>query len=175
MRKKILISLLVCFFIIPFTALSKDIVGVVKGNNSSKRIPFVNIAIKGTFKGTTTDLNGNFKLIVSSDDINKTILFSCIGYQTKELKVSQLIEHSEVRLHKVDIELSEVVVMPDSTLRSFLRKAYLKIPSNYPNEKTEYQGFFRESLQSGAGDFVRLVEGITKAQKTSYNNRQTGT
>ncbi len=174
MRKKIFISIFL-FLILPIFALSKDIVGVVKVNNSSQGIPFVNIAIKGTFKGTTTDLNGNFKLIVSSDDINKTVCFSCIGYQTKELKISRLLERPEVRLQKVDVELREVTVMPDSTLRSFLRKAYLKIPSNYPNVKTEYQGFFRGSLQSEAGDYLRLAEGVTKAQKTSYNNRQEGT
>lgn len=174
MFKKNLFTIVMCFTI-SIIASSKNIIGNVKDHDSNIAIPFVNISIKGMSIGTASDVNGNYKLVVSSEDLNKTICFSCIGYHTKEILLSNLISHPEVRLKKYDVELSEVVVMPENNLRSFLRKAYLKIPINYPAVNTEYEGFLRESLQSEDSDYIRLVEAITKSQKTSYQNKQAGT
>lgn len=44
----------------------------------------VSIAIKGTSRGTTTDNNGNFTLVVPE---NATLIISAIGYETQEVKV----------------------------------------------------------------------------------------
>ena len=38
--------------------------------------------------------------------------------------------------------------MPDSALLTLLRKAYLKIPENYPKQPTRYKGFYQESTVS---------------------------
>ncbi len=65
--------------------------------------------------------------------------------------------------------------MPDSTLRSFLRKAYEKIPDNYPDFPTQYEAFYREGIQNEREQYIRLVEAIIKANKSSYKNTQSGT
>ncbi|NMA75448.1 MAG: SusC/RagA family TonB-linked outer membrane protein [Bacteroidales bacterium] len=44
----------------------------------------INILIKGTTRGTTSDLDGNFSIEVSPDDI---LVFTYIGYNTEEIKV----------------------------------------------------------------------------------------
>ncbi len=173
MKLNLFTLLVFLLFHIPFSA--QILKGKVIDAETPKPLSFVNIGIKGTSYGTASNSSGDFVINVPERYKNSTLQFSCIGYETKSLSVQEVLRQKEVRLQPSVIPLDEVTVMPDSTLRSFLRKAYLKIPSNYPNVKTEYHGFFRESLQSEDGEYIRLVEGITKAQKTSYNNRQGGT
>jgi len=55
--------------------------GKVTGENNEV-LPGVNIAIKGTSKGTATDAEGNFKLDVPS---GVKLVFSFIGFETQEL------------------------------------------------------------------------------------------
>ncbi len=44
----------------------------------------VNVVIKGTSNGTTTDIDGNYRLTASSDDM---LVFSFVGFETQEVSV----------------------------------------------------------------------------------------
>ncbi|WP_439183095.1 carboxypeptidase-like regulatory domain-containing protein [Carboxylicivirga taeanensis] len=172
--RKILIST-VLFSFISFLYAQDDICRGQIINESSLVVPFVNISIKNTCLGTVSDANGNYKLIVPEYYADVTICFSCIGYESKEISVVQLRNNSDVMLSKANVQLSEVTIMPDSTLRSFLRKAYEKIPENYPAYPTQYEAFYREGIQNERKQYIRLVEAITRANKSSYKNAQSGT
>ncbi|MEN7548004.1 TonB-dependent receptor [Rapidithrix thailandica] len=67
----------------------------------------VNVLVKGTSKGTTTDLNGEYNLVVDEGDV---LLFSFIGYITSEIPVGN---SSQINVDlKPDVaQLSEVVVV----------------------------------------------------------------
>ena len=56
--------------------------GHVKDFESSQPLPGVNVIVKGTTIGTTTDANGNYTLTVPKSD--NVLIFSFIGYATKE-------------------------------------------------------------------------------------------
>nr|DAX68425.1 MAG TPA: TonB-linked outer membrane protein, SusC/RagA family [Bacteriophage sp.] len=70
----------------------------------------VNILIKGTTKGTTTDVNGNYKI---NAPIGSQLVFSFIG---RETKISPPIQKDtaafNVVLKEIAEELDEVVVTP---------------------------------------------------------------
>ena len=70
----------------------------------------VNIIIKGTTKGTTTDVNGNYKI---NAPIGSQLVFSFIG---RETKISPPIQKDtaafNVVLKEIAEELDEVVVTP---------------------------------------------------------------
>ena len=70
----------------------------------------VNILIKGTTKGTTTDVNGNYKI---NAPIGSQLVFSFIGRKTK---ISPPIQKDtaafNVVLKEISQELGEVVVTP---------------------------------------------------------------
>ena len=70
----------------------------------------VNILIKGTTKGTTTDVNGNYKI---NAPIGSQLVFSFIG---RETKISPLIQKDtaafNVVLKEIAEKLDEVVVTP---------------------------------------------------------------
>ena len=163
------------YILLPNLKANAEIAGLIVNSQTNKAIPFVNISIKNTHYGTVSDINGNYKFVVSSKYNNATICFSCIGYNSKEISIHQLKNKPNISLVPADVQLSEVTIMPDSTLRSFLKRAYNKIPDNYPNTPTQYEGFYREGLQTSHKKYIRLVEAITRSNKSSYKNKQSGT
>lgn len=61
------------------------ITGVVTDENASP-FPGVNVVVKGTTMGTTTDTEGKYSLEVPDD--NTILVFSFVGYETQEVAVS---------------------------------------------------------------------------------------
>ncbi len=85
--------------------------GTVTTEEEGSPLPGVNIAIKGTTRGTVTDLHGNYSLEVPSEPV--TLSYSFIGMETKEIKPgSQLILN--VRMKADAVQLSEVMVVGQS-------------------------------------------------------------
>jgi TonB-linked SusC/RagA family outer membrane protein len=83
------------------------ITGVVK-NTDGETLPGVNITIKGTNKGTTTDIDGNYKINVS--DESAVLVFSFVGYRKQEVPVKGKTEIN-VTLKQEMQKLDEVVVI----------------------------------------------------------------
>ncbi len=82
--------------------------GKVLSKDDGQPLPGVNVVLKGTTNGTTTDSNGAFKLTVSGNDA--ILIFSFIGYKTHEVSVDNQTT-IDIKL-ETDIEtLSEVVVV----------------------------------------------------------------
>jgi len=71
-------------------------------------IPGVNVAVKGTAIGTTTDGDGNYSLQVP--DNAKTLSFSFIGYATQEVEIGTKTEISVALVTDIKT-LNEVVVV----------------------------------------------------------------
>ena len=72
-------------------------------------LPGVNVVVKGTTRGTTTDLDGNYELTVSGDE---QLVFSYVGFDTQEVRVGQR-SNVDISLGGVT-ELQEVVVTGSS-------------------------------------------------------------
>lgn len=87
-------------------AQSKVIKGVIK-DATGLPIPGVNVLIKGTQKGTSSDMDGSYTINVSS---GTTLVFSFIGYKTEEKTVNETGVYNIV-LKEVDNSLEEVVVV----------------------------------------------------------------
>jgi TonB-dependent starch-binding outer membrane protein SusC len=89
------------------TAVEKTITGKVMGEEGLV-LPGVNILVKGTTTGTTTDSDGNFSLSVP--DNAETLIISYIGYVTQEISIgSQTVFN--VTLQSDLTTLSEIVVV----------------------------------------------------------------
>lgn len=104
---KILMSTIICvlFYTTGF-AQGKTISGVIT-DASKFPIPGVNILIKGTQKGVSTDLDGKFAI---SAPEGATLVISYLGFQTKEVKVSSASTYN-VSLEAENAALQEVVVV----------------------------------------------------------------
>ncbi len=77
-------------------------------NEEGVPLPGVNITIKGTNKGVTTDADGKF--VIEIEDESVVLVFSFVGYQEKELSVEEN-EKINVTLESKLEKLDEVVVI----------------------------------------------------------------
>ena len=83
-----------------------DITGTV--TDAKGPLPGVNVKLKGTTIGTSTDANGRFKINVP--DGNGTLVFTFIGYNTQEVAISNR-QTINVVLTEESKALNEVVVV----------------------------------------------------------------
>ncbi|MFH5832643.1 SusC/RagA family TonB-linked outer membrane protein [Halalkalibaculum sp. DA384] len=95
--------------------------GQVLDGDSGLPLPGVNIRVKGTDRGTTTDSEGTF----SFNDLSEgdLLVFSFIGYQDKVVRIQDS-EEITVRLYPQASELSEVVVTALNIDRERTRLGY---------------------------------------------------
>jgi TonB-dependent starch-binding outer membrane protein SusC len=82
-EKGLLLAFLLLISSVAF-AQERTVSGTVTDENSAA-MPGVNILVKGTSQGTTTDASGKYKVNVSGD--NTILVFSFIGYSTQEVPV----------------------------------------------------------------------------------------
>ncbi len=144
------------------------ITGVVK-DASGAGLPGVNIRIKGTNIGTTTDLNGKYKIHASQ---GSTLEFSFVGFNTKEVKVTGSVVN--VTLHESVNKLGEVVVTAFGIKKqaralgysvSEIKTKNLNMASQ-PNALTSLQGRvagvqIRQSSGSAGGGVDILIRGLS--------------
>lgn len=85
----------------------KTVSGVVK-DESGQPIPGVSVVIKGTTKGTLTDMDGKFQIEVAGSD--KVLQFSFVGMKTQEVTVGDQ-RNITVTLSQETIGIEEVVAV----------------------------------------------------------------
>ncbi len=104
-------------------------------------LPFVNIAIKGTTRGTYTDLDGFFSIVVKEGD---TVQYSAIGFQTVTYVIPDTLKTDRYTvfqyLPKDTIWLPETVVYPWPS-REHFRVEFLAL-----DVESDYRKMIRENL-----------------------------
>ncbi len=83
------------------------VAGQVKGTDGVT-LPGVNVLIKGTNNGVITDANGNYSIEITAS--NAVLIFSFIGYQTKEVEIKSQTSIN-VTLEEDIKNLDEVIVV----------------------------------------------------------------
>ena len=89
-----------------YSSLQKVVRGIVKSESGEPLIG-VSISIKGTSKGTTSDIDGNFSIECKKNDV---LVFSYIGFNTVELRVTNQ-SNIAVTLKEDTILMDEVIVV----------------------------------------------------------------
>jgi TonB-linked SusC/RagA family outer membrane protein len=88
--------------------------GTISDASNNQPLPGVNILVKGTITGAISDVNGNFTVTVN--DPNATLVFSFIGYVSKEVALGGKITVA-VALEAEVSQLGEVVVIGYGTAK----------------------------------------------------------
>jgi TonB-linked SusC/RagA family outer membrane protein len=89
-------------------AQTSAITGVVKSEGDLESIPGASVLVKGTTRGTTTNLDGEFTIQASPGEV---LQFSFIGYATQEVPVTSQTSNLEIVLVSSTSDLEEVVVV----------------------------------------------------------------
>jgi TonB-dependent starch-binding outer membrane protein SusC len=103
---------LLFLFFLSLGAFAQQSVSGLITDNSGTPLPGVNVIIKGTNVGVSSDFNGNYQINVDNDQI---LVFSYIGYDNVELTVNGA--NLDVKMTESDSELDEVVVIGYGTVR----------------------------------------------------------
>jgi TonB-linked SusC/RagA family outer membrane protein len=98
----------------PTRAVERIVKGKVTEAESKQPLPGVNVLVKGTQTGTSTDGNGNYSIEVP--DGSSTLVFSFVGYESQQAQVGNL---SEINISmKTDLKsLEEVLVVGYGTVK----------------------------------------------------------
>ena len=163
----------------PALAQSRMVSGKVSSAESGETLPGVNVLVKGTSTGTVTDVDGNYRISVNSE--NPTIVFSFIGYETLEEAVGNR-STLNVALNASVEQLSEVVVTSFGIEREKKALGY-SVQELSSEEITETQqpnvvnalrgkvagvSIQSSSGQPGAGSNI-VIRGITSLSPTADN------
>jgi TonB-linked SusC/RagA family outer membrane protein len=107
MKRKLLRSMLLCFFVVmAHNLFAQNVVtGSVK-DETGQSLPGVSVIAKGTTIGTVTDIDGKFSLSVPN---NATLAFSFVGMISKEVTVGNQ-RVFDISLAPTTIGVEEVVV-----------------------------------------------------------------
>ncbi len=149
MKKKILliyITLLSGFFAQAADE-AIEISGKVTDRKTDEPIPFVNVWVKGTTRGTMTDLDGAFLLAAT---IGETIGFSAVGYVKEEIVIAKKTKFPlEIKL-KPDVQkIKEVTIRPEESRAKVLMREVIKHKKeNRRNvlNYADYKSFARTSV-----------------------------
>ncbi|QSS96187.1 TonB-dependent receptor [Psychroflexus sp. ALD_RP9] len=152
--------LLVVSFLIGVLANAQE--GTIKGKVYDEEVndvlPFANVTLKGTTIGSTTDFDGNFALNVEPGTY--TVVFSFVGYQTKEVTEVVVEEGKDVvvniSLAASAASLDEVVIT--TTARENTEASVLNLQKKSVNV---FDGLSIESVKKvGANDVASAVKNI---------------
>lgn len=111
MKLRITILLILSVFQLAAFAQDRKVSGVVTQQSDNKPLPGVVVKVKGSKKGVSTDTDG--KYVITLGPSENTLIFSFIGYQSKEQVVTANIQN--VQLLSEENELNEVVVVAYGT------------------------------------------------------------
>lgn len=109
--------------------------GIVVSGDDLKPVPYTNIIIKNTYRGTVSDFYGFFSFVAKESD---TLEFSCLGFKTSEYIVPDTLhsnKYSLIQILRTDtFLLKETVIRPWPTQEQF-HEAFIRL--NIPDDDLE--------------------------------------
>lgn len=108
MKKSLLMTLLLTISVVfGLTAQDRKVTGKVTSAEDGSGLPGVSVQVKGTTKGTQTDVNGGYSIAVPST--GGTLVFSFVGMNNQEMQIGNK-SVIDVKMANDTKQLSEVVV-----------------------------------------------------------------
>ncbi len=119
--------------------------GTVNDSLTGEPLAFVNIIVNHTREGGQTDIDGRFT--ISTGQQPMSLQLSYIGYAPREIQLSGRTHGLQIKLQKIQYELSEVVVFPgENPLHRIVRKVIANRPLNDPDLFPAYQCYSYNKL-----------------------------
>jgi ferric enterobactin receptor len=117
MHKEILFCLLLSF-VLPAGSFSQSnllVSGIVRDIDSGEALPSANVFIKGSYIGTTTNVDGFFTLLNLPSDTT-TLEISYVGYSMQVIKLNNAIigKRLVISLKPISTSLQELVITDNS-------------------------------------------------------------
>ena len=109
--KRLLRYILLFFITVTFIPIAhaqeRTIHGVVKAKDTGETLPGVNILVKGTNQGTSTNTDGEFQISVSNGE---TLVFSAVGFKKHQVQITDQ-KTLNIQMEPAVGQLEEMVVI----------------------------------------------------------------
>lgn len=172
MKKNIFIILLLIFETISaFSQIGVVITNKIIDKETKKPLAFANVVVKKLSTGTFTDKNGYFSLTIPKSSINDTLTISFIGYETLNLKISQIRNKDILLTPKVNM-IKEIAIVASYNPKKIFKKIRRNLKKNYPlNTPFCAKTFFREYYKKDSSTVQMFEATITmKTKGIKYND-----
>jgi len=126
---------------------SAQIVGTIN-NTKKEALPFVNILIENTYKGTTSNDDGYYELNITEPK-TYTIVYTYLGYKTvkKKVAIDKFPYEINITLEEESVSLSEVVVSAENNpADAIMRQAIAKRKDNLDKINSFKADFYSRGL-----------------------------
>ena len=143
--KKVLFFLLLSVCFQQLTA-QVTVTGVVQNSQTKEPVPYASVYVAGENIGTITNDNGAFSIYITDTIAHPQLTFSCIGYEKKVLKISDIIQNRLVLMEVSVAILQEAEIIAFSEER--MATALLKVANKYRTLALEHPVKLFLSLQS---------------------------
>ncbi|HAV54147.1 MAG TPA: TonB-dependent receptor, partial [Aequorivita sp.] len=156
---KNIFPLLIAMFLFQISFSQTGVVtGIINDGEYNDVLSFANVIVKGSQTGTTSDFDGKYNLKLDAGTY--TLVFSFVGYQTKEITEVKINPGQtttvDVTLNASAGQLDEVVVT--TTARKNTEASVLSIQKN---SVTLMDGLSLESIKkTGASDVASAVQNV---------------
>ncbi len=130
-----------------------SIQGTVVDANSLEPMAFVNIQVKGTTQGTSTNTDGKFFLRLNSVLADQEIEFSFVGYEKKIYSLKNLTSPIKVTLIPAATQLQEVLIQAGANpAHKIIRKAVAAKPLHDPKSLNSYSfNCYNKTIYTASG------------------------
>ncbi len=138
--------------------------GAIRNARTGEPVPNAHVRLPNQGLGVSANEEGMFSLMMDESFKNQSLVFSCIGYKNKTVKIQDILNNEIIQLQDTVITLKNVVITavdPEAVIRSAIRKS----ATNYAENPYHLKAFYRTSFKEN-DSFVRLFEAaVTIADK----------
>ncbi|GGE36917.1 TonB-dependent receptor [Psychroflexus planctonicus] len=156
--KNQLLTILLVFISLTTWAQNGIVTGVVNDGELNDVLPFADVVVKGTGKGVTTDFDGKYSIELEPGTY--TLLFSFVGYQTKEITDVKVEANKDVIvdvvLNVAEGQLDEIIIT--TTARRNTESSVLNLQKKSVNL---FDGLSLEGVKkTGASNIASAVKSV---------------
>lgn len=143
MKNLRILILATCWPFLVFTQIQDGMTigGIVQEMDTDQSVPFVNILLKGTGRGTVTNELGAFELKVKQ--FPATLVVSHVGYQREEVVVEKAVNDIKIQLAFAQLKGVEVVAKRTNQLYQLMAKALHRTREQMAHERFG-KAFYRQ-------------------------------
>jgi len=126
--------------------------------NTEEQIAFATISFTKSLSATTSDAQGQFKLVFNETILPDTIEIRHLSYETKKIYLTKekLNSLAEIFLKEKNNDINEVIVKAKTAFQ-IIENVIKNLDNNYNNEVYSLEGFYRQFHKEN-NNYVRLIE-----------------
>ena len=151
MKKYELLALLLCLSIQSFAQdhPNSPLKGVLYDHNSRQPLMYASIFVINSNTGVISNEQGQYAIDISSFRLQDSIRFQYMGYQIKDVAISELLHSADVYLEENIINISETLIFGSEQDPDFIvQQVLLYADSNYHKDYSASEVFVRKRDES---------------------------